>query len=406
MVGVIGYIAISSLGVFVSEPITSHHFATPRRGKPKIIAIFSFPYEAHLVPALLENIRPFVHGYACWDDRTAGPTMGGEPTHLPHIRLIDIPERLFVGAARDIGIDASRAPQIAFLAGDCVARPGWVSGRVARHSAGVLMVSSAVQPDAPRRITAIVMQALYFRARDPRSPADSALHFGRSYARNFQQQAGYFPPGLRIAEDEHFNRRTDRLARPVWAGDVACSHPAARSIICPSFSRREGLDQRSPELKHAKAAVALSSQDIRYDLLHAQVLAALNRGDEALAVCAIARDLGQTNVALLREAAAVARRMGGPGAALAEAERSLLVSSTRHAVLLTVAELARDADCIDLAFCLAQRALVFAPNAPDVHDLLADLHQAAGDLTGAQHRSRMVKALRDTAEAMALLGNK
>ncbi len=405
--------------------------------------------------------------------------------HLPHIRLFDIPERLFVGAARNIGIDASRARYVAFLAGDCVAQPSWVSGRVARHTAGAHMVSSAVRPDTPRSITSIVMQALYFRARDPLSPADRVIHFGRSYTRTFLQQAGYFSPGLRAAEDEHFNRRADRLARPVWAGDVICTHPAPGSIRelmsdirrrairsaihfrdekdwinvrlnkarrdaadwirhhgslgrgrkfaaqlvlnlairqmekgfnhahqqfesaarLASIARRHRPANATTALRHVKAALAVSSQDVRLHLLHARVLAALNRHDAALAVCATARGISLTNVSVLREAAALARKTGGPIAALAMAEQSLLVSSTRHAPLLATAELARDADCFDLALCLAQRALVFAPNAPEVHEMLADLHQTAGDTTASQRRSRMAMDLRETADAMARLAN-
>jgi len=39
------------------------------RRRPRIIAVFSFRYDAHLVPDLLANITPFVDGWISWDDR-------------------------------------------------------------------------------------------------------------------------------------------------------------------------------------------------------------------------------------------------------------------------------------------------------------------------------------------------
>ena len=36
---------------------------------PCIVAVFSFRYDAQLVPDLLENIRPLVDGWVSWDDR-------------------------------------------------------------------------------------------------------------------------------------------------------------------------------------------------------------------------------------------------------------------------------------------------------------------------------------------------
>lgn len=40
-----------------------------RSDRPRVIAMFSFRYDSHLVPALLENIAPMVDGWVCWDDR-------------------------------------------------------------------------------------------------------------------------------------------------------------------------------------------------------------------------------------------------------------------------------------------------------------------------------------------------
>src|SRR5687768_3960972 len=57
--------------------LTKHLFGrswSPRRllrRPPRVIAIFSFRYDAHLVPNLIENLRPIVDGYIAYDDRGA-----------------------------------------------------------------------------------------------------------------------------------------------------------------------------------------------------------------------------------------------------------------------------------------------------------------------------------------------
>lgn len=70
-------------------------FRDPPKGQPRILAVFSYRYDAHLVPDFLENIRPGVHGYVAWDDRSAEAALSDEPTRRA---------RLFA-AARDLGAD-------------------------------------------------------------------------------------------------------------------------------------------------------------------------------------------------------------------------------------------------------------------------------------------------------------
>src|SRR5437879_6998899 len=58
-------------------------------------------------------------------------------------------ERLNPGAARNLGVAGTRAPYVAFLAADCIAEPGWVSGRLRGHRSGALAVASAVTYAGP-----------------------------------------------------------------------------------------------------------------------------------------------------------------------------------------------------------------------------------------------------------------
>ena len=43
-----------------------------------MLAVFSFRYDAHLVPALLENIRPMVDGWVSWDDRRSSSLVSND----------------------------------------------------------------------------------------------------------------------------------------------------------------------------------------------------------------------------------------------------------------------------------------------------------------------------------------
>ncbi len=150
---------------------------------------------------------------------------------LPQIRLIDVPVPLFVGAARNIGIDASRADYVAFLAGDCWARPGWIAGRMAAHRAGALSVSNPIVPDAPLLSTGAVCHALVYCARDTSVIPNPGMHYGRSYSRHLLGAVGYFAAGARIAEDTEYNIRCDMISRPVWAVGVHTVHGQTASAL-------------------------------------------------------------------------------------------------------------------------------------------------------------------------------
>ena len=61
--------------------------------RPDVLAIFSFRYDAHLVPALLANIEPMVDGWVFYDDRA------GEGVFSNEVRR----RTLLLNAARDAG---------------------------------------------------------------------------------------------------------------------------------------------------------------------------------------------------------------------------------------------------------------------------------------------------------------
>lgn len=63
------------------------------RRRPRLLACFSYRYDAHLVPALLENIAPLVEGWVAFDDRGRDGLFTSEPAR----------RRLLLERARALG---------------------------------------------------------------------------------------------------------------------------------------------------------------------------------------------------------------------------------------------------------------------------------------------------------------
>lgn len=200
-------------------------FEGPQNGSGKM-AVIVLSYKA---PAQLRRAVASVLG----QDRPAeivvvnsggGDAAGVLGDLMPRLRLVDVEERLYVGAARNVGIDASAAPFVAFLAADCVAMPGWIAGREVRHDSGALSVSTPVATLQPDNAICLAINLYNYGRRNPATNAADVSHFGRSYARALLNRIGYFPPLLRESEDEVFNFAVDQVQRPVWAPDVLTGH--------------------------------------------------------------------------------------------------------------------------------------------------------------------------------------
>jgi hypothetical protein len=58
-----------------------------------VLAVFSFRYDAHLVPAMLSNVEPMVDGWVCYDDRNGEGLFSNEGRR----------RSLLLHAARELG---------------------------------------------------------------------------------------------------------------------------------------------------------------------------------------------------------------------------------------------------------------------------------------------------------------
>ncbi|MFO1185947.1 MAG: glycosyltransferase family A protein [Bauldia sp.] len=160
---------------------------------------------------------------------------GGDARGLLVGEGIDVPvlerqERLFVGAARNIGIANTTARWIAFLAADCLAAPGWASERLRLHRDGAAMVASAVMPDRPDSLVCWADHLLRFARRLPGLPAADALLYGVSFDRRVFERIGLFDGSLATGEDTELLARAAHFGKPVWAPTVVLVHRNARSV--------------------------------------------------------------------------------------------------------------------------------------------------------------------------------
>jgi GT2 family glycosyltransferase len=185
---------------------------------------------------------------------------------FPGVRIVTAPSRRLPGAARNAGVAATTAPFVAFLAADCVAKPGWAAARLARHASGAAAVASAMAPPAtPAPAPALASHLLQHWSRMPHRMPRPPERFGASYARSLLEALGGFREDLAIAEDAELNTRILEAGIAIeWAPDVRIEHAYPRTIAALtadafSRSRRRAAVGGRPTRRLALAARALAA---------------------------------------------------------------------------------------------------------------------------------------------------
>jgi GT2 family glycosyltransferase len=156
------------------------------------------------------------------------------------VALVRRTERLYPGAVRNLGIRATKAPYVAFLAADCVAEPGWVEKRLSRHRAGAPVVASAVTNAYPENRAARASAMLLFHTRRPSAPPGERQLYGASYDRRLFDRFGAFREDLRKGEDTEFHRRLRGEVAIEWAPEVRTAHrhpTSVRALVRDQYAR-------------------------------------------------------------------------------------------------------------------------------------------------------------------------
>lgn len=160
---------------------------------------------------------------------------GGELRHWidpsgPRLKVLEHPDRLRPGAARNRGVAATLSPHVAFLADDCVAQPGWIAGRMRRHGEGAAAVGSSLVSHRPASPVALAAHLALYLRRMPAIEPELALAYGASYARRLFALYGPFHEELESGEDTEFHLRLAAGDRPVWAPEVRTVHVGADRV--------------------------------------------------------------------------------------------------------------------------------------------------------------------------------
>lgn len=170
---------------------------------------------------------------------------GGDPAARLAAAGLRVPvcsftERLYPGAVRNVGIDQTRAPYIAFLAADCLAAPGWAAARLRAHHAGAAAVASPPTNAYPESSTAWASLLLLHNRRLAVTRPSQRLFYSLSYDRELFERFGRFREDLRAGEDTEFNARFREHTPTVLAPDAVTAHrypTELRTMLRDSFRR-------------------------------------------------------------------------------------------------------------------------------------------------------------------------
>jgi glycosyltransferase involved in cell wall biosynthesis len=190
-----------------------------------VIALRAQPELADAVRSVLEQDEPV--------EVVVVNSGGGDAAALLaglDVRVVELPERVFPGAARNAGVAATSARWVAFLAADCLAEPGWAAARLRAHRAGADAVASAMVCRSGAGMAERASLLLLHHRRLPDTPPGFRLLYSLSYERGVLERYGPFREDLRIGEDTVLNRSFGPEVRVVWDPGVRTAHRFPRTL--------------------------------------------------------------------------------------------------------------------------------------------------------------------------------
>ena len=148
---------------------------------------------------------------------------------FPAARLIHRDRRTFAGAARNLGVRATRAPYCLMIDSDCVAQPDLIERVVARHrEATVAAVGGSLANGTPRSLSGTIGYLIEFKEFMPATPArlaQSVPTANLAYRRDAFERYGGFDDEMELSEDILFNSRLVKAGeRILYDPAIAVTH--------------------------------------------------------------------------------------------------------------------------------------------------------------------------------------
>ena len=204
---------------------------------------------------------------------------GGDPASTlraagTDVLLIDIAERLLPGAVRNLGIAATSAPFVAFLAADCIADPGWAAARLAAHERGAAATSGVLTVAAPRTLSAYASHLLLHHRTRPDAPPDDRVAALLSYKRRVLERHGPFREDLGVGEDTDYFERLEPEEILAWAPDARTAHRYPQTplaLVSDQFRRGRMAARHALQLGDRRPRRRIASRNLR------NIVSALNR---------------------------------------------------------------------------------------------------------------------------------
>jgi GT2 family glycosyltransferase len=142
-------------------------------------------------------------------DSSADETPHIVEREFPSVRLIHIDSRTFAGAARNIGVRATRAPFCLMIDSDCVAEPDLIERMVTRHrEAEYAAVGGSLRNGTPKSLSGWTGYLIEFKEFIPGAPMrleKTVPTANVAYRRDALERYGYFDDDMWLAEDVLFN---------------------------------------------------------------------------------------------------------------------------------------------------------------------------------------------------------
>lgn len=138
---------------------------------------------------------------------------------FPAVRLIHLDTRTFAGAARNIGVRATRAPFCLMIDSDCIARSDLIERMIARHrEEEYAAVGGSMRNGTPKSLSGWTGYLLEFKEFIPSAPegvVNTVPTANVTYRREALERHGYFDEEMWLAEDILFNWKMCRAGERI-----------------------------------------------------------------------------------------------------------------------------------------------------------------------------------------------